>query len=116
MALPSGTKLGPYEMQSSLGAGGIGEVYRARDTRLDRSVAIKILPAAFSSDAERLQRFQQEARVLSALNHPNLLAIFDVGKQDGLHYLVSELLEGENLRQRLNNGPLPVRKAMDYGV
>ena len=83
MALTSGTKLGPYEIQSPLGAGGMGEVYRARDTRLDRSVAIKILPAGFSSDADRLQRFQQEARVLSSLNHPNLLAVFDVGNQNG---------------------------------
>jgi len=116
MTILAGTKLGPYEILAPLGAGGMGEVYRARDTRLERSVAIKILPAAFSSDAERLQRFQQEARVLSSLNHPNLLAIFDVGMQDGLHYLVSELLEGESLRQRLSNGPLPVRKAMDYGV
>jgi serine/threonine protein kinase len=116
MALTSGTKLGPYEIQSPLGAGGMGEVYRARDTRLDRSVAIKILPAGFSSDADRLQRFQQEARVLSSLNHPNLLAVFDVGNQNGSYYLVSELLEGESLRERLNVGPLPLRKAVDYGV
>ncbi|MGB9074029.1 MAG: protein kinase [Terriglobales bacterium] len=116
MALTSGTKLGPYEIQSPLGAGGMGEVYRARDTRLERSVAIKILPAAFSSDTERLQRFQQEARVLSSLNHHNLLAIFDVGHQDGSYFLVSELLEGESLRERLNGGPLPLRKAVDYGV
>lgn len=116
MALTSGTKLGPYEIQSPLGAGGMGEVYRARDTRLDRSVAIKILPAAFSSDTDRLQRFQQEARVLSSLNHHNLLAIFDVGNQDGSYFLVSELLEGESLRERLSAGPLPLRKAVDYGV
>ncbi|MGD0793702.1 MAG: protein kinase [Terriglobales bacterium] len=89
MALTSGSKLGLYEIQSPLGAGGMGEVYRARDTRLDRSVAIKILPAAFSSDADRLQRFQQEARFLSSLNHNNLLAIFDVGNQNGSYYLVS---------------------------
>jgi serine/threonine protein kinase len=88
MALTSGTKLGPYEIQTPLGASGMGEVYRARDTRLDRSVAIKILPAAFSSDADRLQRFQQEARFLSSLNHNNLLAIFDVGNQNGSYYLV----------------------------
>jgi len=116
MVLTSGTKLGPYEIQAPLGAGGMGEVYRARDPRLDRSVAIKILPAGFSSDADRLQRFQQEARVLSSLSHPNLLAIFDVGNQNGSHYLVSELLEGESLRERLNAGPLPLRKAVDYGV
>ncbi len=116
MTLTSGTKLGPYEIQSPLGAGGMGEVYRARDTRLDRSVAIKILPAAFSSDTDRRQRFQQEARVLSSLSHPNLLAIFDVGEQNNFHFLVSELLEGESLRERLNAGPLPLRKAVDYGV
>jgi serine/threonine protein kinase len=83
MALTSGTKLGPYEIVSPLGAGGMGEVYRSRDTRLDRTVAIKILPESFASDADRLQRFEQEARVLSALSHPNLLAIYDVGEQDG---------------------------------
>ncbi len=116
MALTYGTKLGPYEIQSPLGAGGMGEVYRARDTRLERIVAIKILPAAFASDADRLSRFQQEARVLSALNHPNLLAIFDVGNQDSSYYLVCELLEGETLRERLNGGPLALRKAVDYGV
>jgi serine/threonine protein kinase len=86
MAVTSGTQLGPYEIQSPIGAGGMGEVYRARDTRLGRNVAIKILPQTFASDPERLQRFQQEARVLSALNHPNLLAIYDVGVQDGVHY------------------------------
>src|SRR6266567_3677432 len=116
MALTSGTKLGPYEIQSPVGAGGMGEVYRARDTRLERNVAIKILPAAFASDADRLERFQQEARILSSLNHPNLLSIFDVGQQNGFHFLVSELLEGETLRERLNAGPLPLRKAVDYGV
>jgi len=83
MALSSGTKLGPYEIQSPLGAGGMGEVYRARDTRLDRTVAIKILPEYFASDADRLQRFEHEARILSALTHPNLLSIFDVGTQGG---------------------------------
>lgn len=116
MALTSGTKLGPYEIQSPLGAGGMGEVYRARDTRLERIVAIKILPAAFASDADRLVRFQQEARILSALNHPNLLTIFDVGNQDSSYYLVCELLEGETLRERLNSGPLTLRKAVDYGI
>jgi eukaryotic-like serine/threonine-protein kinase len=116
MSLTSGTKLGPYEIQAPLGAGGMGEVYRARDTRLERSVAIKILPATFSSDPDRLQRFQQEARILSSLSHPNLLAIFDVGSESGSYYLVSELLEGESLRERLNAEPLPLRKAVDYGV
>ena len=116
MALTSGTKLGPYEIQSPLGAGGMGEVYRARDTRLERTVAIKVLPAVFAENPERLRRFQQEARVLSGLNHPNLLVIYDVGSQDDLYFLVSELLEGENLRQRLNVGALPRRKAMDYSI
>ena len=116
MTLASGTKLGPYEIVSPLGAGGMGEVYRARDTRLDRNVAIKILPSTFSADSDRLHRFQHEARVLSALNHPNLLAIYDVGTQDETYYFVSELLEGESLRQRLGEGPLSLRKAVDYGV
>ena len=116
MALSSGTKLGPYEIQALLGAGGMGEVYQARDTRLNRSVAVKVLPSAFSADSDRLHRFEQEARVLSALNHPNLLAIYDIGSQDGVHYLVSELLEGESLRERLNQGPLPLRKLVDSGV
>ena len=100
MALTPGTKLGPYEIVSQLGAGGMGEVYRARDTRLDRVVAIKVLPESLANDADRLQRFEQEARVLSTVNHPNLLAIFDVGTQDGLHYLVSEFLEGQTPRLR----------------
>src|ERR1700752_4421827 len=112
MPLTNGTKLGPYEIVSPLGAGGMGEVYRARDTRLDRTVAIKVLPAEFSVQEERLRRFEQEAQVLGALSHPNLLAIYDVGAQNGTHFLVSELLEGESLRQRLEEGPLPLRKAM----
>src|SRR5215831_3039915 len=94
----------------------MGEVYRSRDTRLDRSVAIKILPSTLSGDSDRLQRFEQEARILSSLNHPNLLAIFDVGRQNGSQYIVSELLEGETLRHRLATGLLPLRKAVDYGV
>ena len=99
MPLTSGTKLGPYEIQSQLGAGGMGEVYRARDTRLDRTVALKILPAAFSVDPDRLHRFQHEAKILSTLNHPNVLAIYDVGEQNGVHFLVSEFLEGQSLRE-----------------
>ncbi|MGA8149742.1 MAG: protein kinase [Terriglobales bacterium] len=116
MSLVTGTKLGPYEIVSSLGAGGMGEVYRARDTRLGRDVAVKVLPVAFSADPDRLRRFEQEARVLSALSHPNLLAIYDVGSQDGVHFLVSELLEGASLRQRLNEGSVSPRKAVDYAV
>jgi Tol biopolymer transport system component len=115
MALSSGTKLGPYEIQSPLGAGGMGEVYRARDTRLDRTVAIKIMPANFSADAERLHRFEQEARAAAALNHPNILAIFDIGTANGSPYIVSELLEGETLREAMRDRILPLRKAIDYG-
>src|SRR6266567_7359238 len=114
MALTSGTKLGPYEIQSPVGAGGMGEVYRAHDTRLNRDVAIKILPASFSADPDRLQRFAQESRAAAALNHPNILSIYDIGDDRGTPYVVSELLEGETLRDRLRNGALPSRKAIDY--
>src|SRR5208282_2315782 len=109
-------KLGPYEVVSPLGAGGMGEVYRARDTRLNRVVAIKVLPEAVANDPGRLQRFEQEARVLSTLSHPNLLAIYDVGTEGGVHYLVSEYLEGETLRERMATGPLPQRKASEYAL
>jgi Tol biopolymer transport system component len=109
-------KLGPYEVQSSLGAGGMGEVYRAHDSRLDRTVAIKVLPASFSADPDRLARFSQEARAAAALNHPNILSIFDIGDNNGAPYVVSELLEGETLRDRLRSGRLPTRKAIDYAV
>src|ERR1700740_3246612 len=116
MSLASGHKLGPYEISSPLGAGGMGEVYRARDTRLGRDVAIKVLPEALAKDGDRLQRFEHEARVLGALNHPNLLAIFDVGSADGLNYFLSELLEGKSLRERLQGGALPSRKTADYSA
>ncbi len=116
MALTPGTRLGPYEIVAAVGAGGMGEVYRARDTRLDRTVAIKILPESFAGDRERLERFQQEARILSALNHPNLMAVYDVGVQDGMHFLVSEFLEGETLRDRLSAAPLPQRRVVEYGL
>jgi eukaryotic-like serine/threonine-protein kinase len=116
MALSSGTKLGPYEIQSLLGAGGMGEVYRARDARLDRTVAIKVLPPSFSADRDRMQRFAQEARAAAALNHPNILSIFDIGDESSSPYVVSELLEGETLRERLRSGALSVRKAIDYGL
>lgn len=116
MALASGTKLGPYEILSALGAGGMGEVYRARDPRLGREVAIKILPSGSAPDPERQRRFEQEARATAALNHPNILAVFDIGSQDNSPYIVSELLEGETLRARLITGPLPVRKAVDYAL
>src|ERR1700730_5426796 len=116
MALVPGARLGPYEIQSALGAGAMGEVYRARDTRLQRDVAVKVLPAAFSSDPERLARFEQEARAAAALNHPNILAVYDIGTDAGSPYIVSELLEGESLRDRLAHGVLPVRKAIEYSV
>src|ERR1700690_1787039 len=116
MALSSGTKLGPYEIQSLLGAGGMGEVYRAKDARLDRIVAIKVLPASFSADHDRMQRFAQEARAAAALNHPNILSFFYIGGEQGSPYVVSELLEGETLRERLRGGPLSVRKTIEYGL
>lgn len=114
--LASGSKLGPYEIQASIGAGGMGEVYRARDPRLGREVAIKILPSSFSSDRDRLQRFEQEARAAAALNHPNILAIYDIGSESGAPYVVSELLEGETLRDRLRSGPVNVRRAIEYSL
>src|SRR5204863_2592537 len=101
MALTSGTKLGPYEFLSPIGAGGMGEVYRAHDSRLGRDVAIKVLPSAFSADGDRLHRFEQEARAAAALNHPNILAVFDIGTHADAPFIVSELLEGETLRERL---------------
>jgi len=116
MALAPGTHLGPYEIIAPLGAGGMGEVYRARDTRLERTVAIKVLPQAFAKDAERLRRFETEARTIATLNHPNILSIHDVGTQDGTPYLVSELLEGHSLRQELVGGALPLRRAVEYGT
>src|SRR5262245_38423694 len=120
MGLTPGTRLGPYEVGSSIGAGGMGEVYRARDPRLGRDVAIKMLPPAFATDPDRLQRFEQEARAAAALNHPNILGVHDIGRHDGAPYIVTELLEGETLRSRLSASghgePLPVRKAIDYAT
>jgi Tol biopolymer transport system component len=116
MALTSGTKLGPYEILSPAGAGGMGEVYRARDTRLGRDVAIKVLPEALANDADRLRRFEQEARTIAALNHPNILGIHDIGVHDGAPFLVSEFLDGQTLREKLVSGPLPVRRAIDYAL
>ena len=116
MALFSGTKLGPYEIHSLLGAGGMGEVYRARDQRLRREVAIKVLPASLSADPERLRRFEQEAQATAALNHPNIVALYDTGIHEGAPYIVSELLEGETLRAKMQGRSLPLRKAIEYGV
>ena len=116
MSLQAGIRLGPYEITGALGAGGMGEVYRARDTRLARDVAVKVLPAAFSHDADRLRRFKQEAQAAAALNSPSILAIYDFGEYEGATYIVSELLEGETLRARLSFGAIAVRKATEYAL
>src|ERR1700747_1023327 len=116
MPLAPGAHLGPYEIVAPVGAGGMGEVYRARDARLGRDVAIKVLPASFSSESALLRRFEQEARAAGALNHANILAIYDVGTHEGSPFLVTELLDGETLRERLQSGPLPLRKAIDVAV
>src|SRR6202163_4384857 len=116
MALTPGTKLGPYEIQSPLGAGGMGEVYKARDTRLDRTVAVKILPSHLSENPEAKQRFDREARTISSLNHPNICTLHDVGEQDGVDYLVMEYLEGETLADRLARGRLPLDQALRYAT
>ena len=107
MPLQPGTKLGPYEIQSQLGAGGMGEVYKARDTRLDRTVAIKVLPAHVADDPDLRQRFELEAKTISSLNHPHICTLHDIGQQDGIDFLVMEYLEGETLAARLTKGPLP---------
>src|SRR5262245_3793010 len=123
MPLAGGSRLGPYEIVALVGSGGMGEVYRARDPRLGRDVAIKILPTAYSADPERLRRFEQEARAAAALNHPSILAVHDIGTEAGAPYIVSELLEGETLRDRLNRTTpsdssgdhgLSMRKAIEY--
>src|SRR5882672_3801262 len=112
MALTSGTKLGPYEIQSPLGAGGMGEVYRARDIRLDRDVAIKVLPGNLSSDASLKQRLEREAKAISKLSHPHICTLHDIGHQDGVDFLVMEYLEGETLEHRLTKGSLPLEQAV----
>jgi Tol biopolymer transport system component len=113
VSIPAGTRFGPYEIAALVGAGGMGEVYRARDTRLGRDVAIKTLPAAFASDVDRLRRFELEARAASLLSHPNIVTVHDVGTAEGIPYIVSELLDGENLRERLNRGPFAPRRAIE---
>src|SRR5713101_1038788 len=112
MTLSAGIKLGPYEIQSPLGAGGMGEVYRARDTRLDRTVAVKILPTRLSDNPQAKQRFEREARAISSLSHPNICHLYDVGSQDRVDYLVMEYLEGETLASRVERGPLPTDQAL----
>jgi eukaryotic-like serine/threonine-protein kinase len=116
MTLASGTRLGAYEITAPLGAGGMGEVYRARDVRLDRTVAVKILPAHLSSDPIRKQRFEREAKAISALNHPNICVLYDVGQKDGIDFLVMECVEGETLAKRLEKGPLPLEQVLKYGA
>src|SRR5438093_2961682 len=120
MTIAAGTKLSRYEIRSKIGEGGMGEVYRARDEKLNRDVAIKVLSTTFSQDPDRLRRFEQEAQAAGALNHPNILSVYDVGTHDDAPYVVSELLEGETLRERLgahaSSVPLPQRKAVDYAV
>src|ERR1700680_2213457 len=116
MALTAGTKLGPYEIQSPLGAGGMGEVYRAMDTRLDRAVAIKVLASHLSSSPELKQRMEREARAISSLNHPNICHLYDIGSQDGNNYLVMEFLEGETLAERLRKGPLALNEILKIGI
>src|SRR5215472_4304318 len=116
MALTAGTRLGPYEVLAPIGAGGMGEVYRARDTRLDRTVAVKILPSHLSENTEAKERFDREARTISSVNHPNICTLYDVGHQDGIDYLVMEYLEGETLADRLRKGPLPIQQLLRYGI
>src|SRR6476659_4485064 len=116
MTLTAGTRLGPYEVLSPLGAGGMGEVYRARDSKLERDVAIKVLPEQLTSDPEALSRFEREAKAVAALAHPNILSIYDFGTHEGVSYAVVELLEGETLRGKLDAGPIPQKQAVDYAL
>jgi serine/threonine protein kinase len=116
MTLSSGSRLGPYEIVAPLGAGGMGEVYRARDRKLDRDVAIKVLPESVAADPDTLARFEREAKAVAALSHPNILSIFDFGTHDGISYAVMELLEGETLRGKLLAGPISQKQAVDYAL
>jgi eukaryotic-like serine/threonine-protein kinase len=116
MTLSPGSRLGPYEVLSPLGAGGMGEVYKAKDTRLERTVAIKVLPQHLSSSSEVRQRFEREAKTISSLSHPHICALYDVGNQDGVEYLVMEFLEGETLADRLAGGPLPAEQVLRCGI
>src|SRR5262249_54059060 len=116
MPLSTGTKLGPYEILTPIGAGGMGEVYRARDSRLDRTVAIKVLPSHCSSNPDLKQRFEREARAISSLSHPYICALHDIGHQDGIDFLVMEYLEGETLDRRLAKGPLTIDLVLRYGI
>src|SRR5215470_7188058 len=112
MAVSVGDKLGPYEILAPLGAGGMGEVWRGRDTRLGREVAIKVLPAELSADEDRLKRFEREARSASSLNHPNIVTVYDIGSAEGASYIAMELVDGKTLREILAGGPVPARKLL----
>ncbi len=116
MALSAGTRLGPYEILEPLGAGGMGEVYRAKDTRLDRTVAVKVLPSDLAADPQLRARFEREARAISALAHPNICTLYDVGEQDGQTFLVMEHLVGQTLAERLKKGPLPLDTALEVAT
>ncbi|HLN79598.1 MAG TPA: serine/threonine-protein kinase, partial [Thermoanaerobaculia bacterium] len=116
MSLAAGTRLGPYEILSPIGAGGMGEVYRARDSRLGRDAAIKVLPAALAADADRLKRFEKEARSASSLNHPNIVTVYDLGSSEGVSWIAMERVEGETLRALLAGGPIPLRKLLPYAT
>src|SRR4029453_18299350 len=116
MSLTPGARLGPYEIIAPVGAGGMGEVYRARDTRLNRTVAIKVLPESFANDSDLRERFSREAKVISSLEHPNICVLYDVGDHDGTAFLVMQYLEGETLEQRLKHGALPVDQALRYAI
>src|SRR5262245_47111134 len=120
MAFPAETQIGPYKIVALIGSGGMGEVYRAHDTRLQRDVALKVLPASFTHDSDRLRRFELEARSVAALNHPNIVVVYDVGVATGpsgdVHYIVSELLDGETLRQRIPATGIPAKRAIELAV
>src|SRR5262245_8851370 len=116
MALTTGTRLGPYEVLDAVAAGGMGEVYRARDTRLDRAVAIKVLPSQFAADPHFRERFDREARAISALDHPNICTLYDVGEQDGISFLVMQYLEGDSLADRLGRGAVPIPEALTIAI
>ena len=116
MTLAAGVKLGPYEILSPIGSGGMGEVYRAKDAKLDRDVAVKVLPESVAANADMLARFEREAKAVAALSHPNILAIFDYGSQDGVAYAVMELLSGQTLRDRLASGTIPQKQVVDFAM
>ena len=116
MTVPPGSRVGSFEVLELVGSGGMGEVYRAHDSRLGRDVAIKVIPASFAADADRVRRFEQEARAAAALTHPNILAVHDIGAHQSAPYIVSEFLRGMTLRERISGGALPVRRAIDVGV